>query len=377
MRLRPLLFACAAPIVDAMSEGEAPKRVRKKSTPQANDAAGIGEQPDGTSAVTEPADAPPAPPPAPAEPPRNPWQSETEEAAQRRSASIDDILRQRPGGGGPSRNLPKGWLGWVMLGTVSAWLLSTSIHVLAQGERGILTTLGRYEGTIGPGLNVTMPWPFQQVTRRDVGTEKTTLLPDKEAETLMLTRDGELIDVRLQLRWQVKDLRAFTYTFPDGEAAIRRLADAAIRGAVAETTFDDLRDGRNRAQLQQRVADRLQRVLDAWRAGVSVVGVEITDARPPARLADTFKKIGTANEEATKNRERAEAYARQVRLNAEADAAAFDRAYELYRIAPDVTRERIYYETMEKVLRNNPVVIGEGVATPPPAPAAKPQQGGR
>ncbi len=266
---------------------------------------------------------------------------------------------------------------WALLGSRSAWLMSTSIHVLAQGERGVLTTLGRYDGTLGPGLNITMPWPFQQVLRRDVGQEKTTPLPEKEAETLMLTSDGELIDVRLQVRWQVKDLRAFTYAFPDGEAAIRRLADSAIRAAIAETTFDDVRDGKRRAELQQRVTDRLQRVLDAWRAGVTIAGVEITDARPPAKLADTFKKIGAANEEAVKNRERALTYANQVRLDADAEAAAFDRAYQLYRIAPDVARAEIYYDTVEKMLRNNPVVIGSGNGVTPPAIDGKPQQGGR
>lgn len=358
-----------------MSESEGPQRGRKKNEPPVDEAAGANQEPGAAPSAPEHAG---SQPPAPSEPPRNPWLGDREEPVQRRSASIDDIFRQRPGGGpGPQRGLPRGWLGWALLGSLSAWLMSTSIHVLAQGERGVLTTLGRYDGTLGPGLNITMPWPFQQVLRRDVGQEKTTPLPEKEAETLMLTSDGELIDVRLQVRWQVKDLRAFTYAFPDGEAAIRRLADSAIRAAIAETTFDDVRDGKRRAELQQRVTDRLQRVLDAWHAGVTIAGVEITDARPPAKLADTFKKIGAANEEAVKNRERALTYASQVRLDADAEAAAFDRAYQLYRIAPDVARAEIYYDTVEKMLRNNPVVIGSGNGVTPPAIDGKPQQGGR
>lgn len=348
-----------------MSGTEGPKRGRKKGNPQ---------QPDVPSAPDAPREdvAPPLPPETPA-PPVNPWHPINEEAPQRRSASIEDIFR-RPGGGRTPRPGNKSLVGVALLGVVSAWLLSSSIHVLAQGERAIVTTFGRYAGTIGPGLNFTLPWPVQAVERREVGKEMVTLLPDKDAETLMLTRDGELIDLHLQVRWRVSGLRQFTYAFPDGEAALRRLADSTIRAAVAEMTFDDLRGGKRQAELQRRVTQRLQRLLDAMRAGITVAGVEVTSTNPPAKLADTFKKIGTANEDARKNHDRAVAYASQVKITAEAEAIAFDKAYELYQIAPDVTRTRIYYETMEKVLRNNQVVLGgtaSAVSLPPP-PGSKP-----
>lgn len=371
MRAWPLLIAPGNPITVRMSESESPKRGRKK-TPD-NPAETPAENPE--TGAASPAPEAETNPPSEPEAPRNPWLPQAEAgAAQRRSASMDDLLRSR-------RSLPRGpakpgsgaILGLATIGVLSAWLLSSSIHVLAQGERGVVTTFGRYSGTIGPGLNLTLPWPIQAVTRREVGKELVTLLPDKEAETLMLTRDGELIDVRLQVRWRVSDLRLFTYAFPDSEAALRRLSDSAIRAAVAEMTFDEIRSGKRQAELQQRVAQRMQRVLDGWKAGISISAVEVTSAKPPVKLADTFKKIDAANEEARKNHEVAVAYAGQLKYNAEAKARAFDKAYDLYRIAPDVTRSRIYYETMEKVLRNNPVVIGGTGAgvTPPPAPAQK------
>lgn len=367
MRAWPLLIAPGNPITVRMSESESPKRGRKK----------IADKPVESPETGEATPAPAPPPPAETEseprPARNPWLPPAEDAStQRRSASMEDLLRTRrplPGGGRRPGN--GAILGIALTGVLSAWLLSTSIHVLAQGERGVVTTFGRYAATIGPGLNLTLPWPIQAVTRREVGKELVTLLPDKEAETLMLTRDGELIDVRLQVRWRVSDLRLFTYAFPDSEAALRRLSDSAIRAAVAEMTFDEIRSGKRQAELQQRVAQRMQRVLDGWKAGISISAVEVTSAKPPVKLADTFKKIDAANEEARKNHEVAVAYAGQLKYNAEAKARAFDKAYDLYRIAPDVTRSRIYYETMEKVLRNNPVVIGGTGAgvTPPPAPA--------
>lgn len=300
----------------------------------------------------------------------NPWASGADEPSQRRSANIEDIFRSRGGGGGAGsvRNVPRpAWLGLAVLGVVSAWLLSTSVHVLAQGERAVVSTFGRYAGTIGPGLSFTLPWPVQQVIRRDVGKEVVSALPDKESETLMLTRDGEVIDVRLQVSWRVNDLRAFGNAFPDGEAALRRLADAAIRGAVAELGFDDILSGKRNADLQQRAQARLQRLLDAMKAGITVSAVEVTQARPPAKLAETFKTLETANSEAAKNRENANKWAMQIRYKARVEAQAFDRAYANYRLAPSVWRTRMYHETMDKVLNANTVVVG-GQSAPAAAP---------
>lgn len=349
-----------------MSETDGPKRGRKKGEGQQPEPASQGED---TPAANGPA--------------HNPWLAPQDDEPQRRSARMEDILRQRrTGPGSPlSPNTRTMWaLG--ITGVVSAWLIATSIHVLQPNERGIVTTLGRYEETIGSGFNLTMPWPIQSVTKREVGREQTLLMPDKESETLMLTRDGQMIDVRAMLRWRISDLKAFTFGTSDGEAALRRLADSALRAGVAELTFDELRSGKRQAELQQRVAGRLQRVLDGWKAGISVSGIEVTATNPPARLADTFKKIDKANEEARKNHETALARANWIRRSAQVESDAFDKAYELYKIAPGVTRERIYYETIERVLRNNQVVIGgtgAGVNLPPPPAdkAAAPAQGGQ
>ncbi len=323
----------------------------------------------------------PAPPPAEDAASRNPWLTPEAEPTPRRSASIEDIFRNRRGGGSPgSGNVPEGsttglrWLPWLIAGTFAAWLTSTSVHVLAQDERALVTTMGRYTDTIGPGLHISMPWPLQSVLRQQTGLEATTLLPEKEAETLMQTSDGELIDVSFQVRWRISDLKQFTFNLPDGEGAIRRLADAEMRAGVTELPFDALWSGKRQTDLQQRVLGRVQRVLDAWHAGVTVSAIEVLRAGPPGRLTETFQKIGTAKEEAGKNRERAEQWRVQVIKDANSEAADFEQAYATYKIAPAVTRRKMYYETMERVLRNNPVVVG-GTGMPaaaPPGPAAKP-----
>ncbi|MFM5949447.1 MAG: protease modulator HflK [Novosphingobium sp.] len=344
-----------------MSESESPKRGKKK---------GEGKAPETDASGEGPVEAGPAP----NEPAGNPWRSAGDDPAQRRSASIDDIFRSRR----PSSSRLPGVNGKAMwslaaAGVLSAWLATTSLHILSPGEQGLVTTFGRFEQAIGPGLNVTMPWPVQAVVTRKVAEENKLLLPEQESETLMLTRDGELIDLRSQVGWKVKDLKQFTFALPDGEKALRRLADSAIRAGVAELTFDELRGGKRQAELQQRIAGRLQRVLDAWNAGITIVSVEVTGTKPPAKLAEAYKKIDKANETARKNHEAAVTYASRIRTQADLEAASFDKAYELYKIDPRVTRERIYYDTVERVLRNNPVVIGGPVpaSAPPAIPAAK------
>lgn len=338
----------------------------------------------GNEAPASEAPAEPVAAPGEGEPVRNPWLTPDADVPPRRSASIDDIFRKGRGGGGSSGGglLPQGtamglrWLPWLALATVSAWLLSTSIHVLAQDERALVTTMGRYSDTIGPGLHLTLPWPVQTVLRRQTGSEGLTQVPEKESETLMPTADGELIDVRFQIRWRINDLRQFTFNLADGEAAIRRLADAEMRAGVAELSFDAVWSGRRQADLQQRVLGRVQKVLNAWHAGVTVSAVEVLKAGPPARLADTFQKIGEAKVAASKNHDEAERYQERIIRDATVKARDFDKALASYKIAPAVTRRQMYDDMMARVLRNNPVVVGgTGMpATMPPAPDAKPAE---
>lgn len=364
MRGQPLLFAGGVLIVVVMDEGDSPKRGRKREEGQAPETAEPGRD---TPKEGESAD--------------NPWLPASGESSQRRSARMEDILRQRRPAGSPIRlNGSSMWL-MAAVAVISAWLISTTVHNLRADERGLVTTFGRYSATIGPGLNLTLPWPIQTVVRSETGKDKALALPVDDSETLMLTRDGEVVDLRMQVRWRITDLRRFSSNLADPEAALGRLVDSAMRAAVAELTFDEVRDEKRQAELQQRVTGRVQRVLDGWQAGITVVAVEVKAAKPPAKLTEAFKEIDKASQEARQNHETALTYAAKIRHKANLDADEFDKAYELYRIAPAVTRERIYYETIEQVLRNNPVVIGNGAGVPlPAAPGGKPaspKQGGQ
>jgi membrane protease subunit HflK len=300
--------------------------------------------------------------------PKNPWLGQEEDPRPRRSASIEDILRQRPGGTG---RLKANWIILLLASLFAVWIAATSVHALERDEQALVLTLGRYSGTIGPGVNLTLPWPLQSVIRGKVGTDTLTVLPEKDGETLMPTRDGELIDISFRVRWRITDLKTFTFNLPEGEAAIRRLADAQVRAAVAELPFKATYDGDLRGQLQLRAAQRVQRVLDAWGAGVQVVSIELVRVAPPARLAETFQKIEKAREEARRNRENDEAWRQQELGNARREAAEFESVYAQYQVAPAITRSRIYYETMERILRANPVIVGGTMPQNAPPPTRK------
>lgn len=312
-------------------------------------------------------------------PSNNPWLPSDSDGEQRRSARIDDLLRQRRGsGGGGLPPLPGGdkarvILPWVLAGTALALALTTSLHVLEEGQSGSVSTLGRYSRSIGPGLNVTLPWPVETVSLHGGGSGGVDL-PGGEGENLLLTRDGELIDIAFKLRWQVSDPRRFSRAFVDPDATIRSLAAAEVRAGVAELTFDEISNGQRQSELQQRVGGRVQRAFDALGAGVKIDGIEITRARAPARLSETAKRIAGVRQESDRLRKQAEDWANETRASARAEASDFNKVYEQYRLAPEVIRKRMYYETMERVLRNNGHIVVGGDAAQARTP--KPSQSG-
>lgn len=333
---------------------------------------------DGTAEADPPAAAPgDSPPDESADKgtarPLNPWLPPAGTEPERRSAGIDDILRQRPRlrrseGGAPPRN----WLPLVLAGLVAGWVGGTSVHILAKGEQGLVSTFGRYDRTVGPGWALTLPWPAQTVTVRNTAKIEETPLPAAEGENLLLTRDLQLADVDAKLRWRIIDLRRFSYGSADTPALIARQAQAQVRAAVAEQDFEDLVSGRRRNELQQLVAARSQAALDTLQLGVRIEGLEVTRVTQPAKLSEAFRKVGEARTAARDLVAKAQAEAEATRRDAAAEAAEFESVYVQYKASPEITRKRRYYEAMERVLASNGKVVvggsGASVNVTPPAP---------
>lgn len=306
-------------------------------------------------------------------PPRNPWLPQADEPGeQRRSARIDDILRQRIGGGDGSGGFPglpasgraRLVLPMIIAGSALALVLTTAIHVIDQGQSGIVTSFARYNRTLGPGTHMTLPWPIETVALHGGAKAGAIAWPAGESE-LLLTRDGQLIDLAFELRWKIKDARAFSGAFVDPEASLQRLALAEVRAGVAEVPFEELWNGARQDEVQQRVVGRIQQRLDALRSGIALDGLQITRANPPGKVQDAFKKFGEARAESDKLRRDTDDWAGRHIRGTQAEAAAFNRVYEQYRLAPEVVRSRMYYDTVERVLRNNDqkIVIGGGTGT--------------
>lgn len=354
-----------------------------------NGGEGGPDEPSGESDGEEPPASEPAPgkdTPGKDKPvPQNPWRPSDGETPPRRSASIEDIFRQRgsrrPGGGGGGGGFPgfplfaggRSWAPRIAAVVALLWIASTSTHQLGQNEQGVVTTLGKYAYTVGPGVSLTLPWPLQSVSRRDVTTIIRTKVPDSEAEKLVLTSDKNLVDLSYQVRWKIRNLKQYTFELPDPDDTVEQVAEAAMRASVAEMPLNDVWGGAGRGELQDNVRRRMQAILDAYRSGVQVLGVEIKKADPPAKVADAFQKVNIAQQDAQRDMAVAQAWAQQKIAQAQGDAAAFDKVYAQYKLAPEVTRRRLYYETMERVLSNNDKVVVEsnGVTSYLPLPEVK------
>lgn len=334
--------------------------------------------------------------------PRNPWlpggggsgssggggNGDGPGGGKRRSASIEDIFRNRGpegprrrggGPGGPNFRMPqrpggKSWGPVIAVVVIAAFLLLSSVHLVEPREQGVVKTLGSYSRTLDPGLHFTLPYPIETVDTEDVqGVRAVDIPASNQRAKLILTGDQNLVDLSYTVRWNIKDLANFNFELADPIETVNEVAEAAMRASVAEKTLDETFTGQGRAEIQQRVRLRMQETLDAYGAGIDVVGVEIAKADPPAEVVDAFRDVSVAEQNADAARNEARGYAQQTLSRAEGEAGAFDKVYEQYRLAPEVTRQRLYYETMERVLAqtDKTVLEAEGVTPYLPLPELK------
>jgi membrane protease subunit HflK len=293
---------------------------------------------------------------------------------------LDEIFRRgrmRFGGsGGGFRGRPSGSLIlWGLVALVCIYLVVTSFHVVSPGERGVVTRFGRYSYTLGPGVGMTLPAPVDRVKKVDVESIRSADLGSQSSEDLMLTGDQNLLDIAYSVRWNVKTPELFLFQLSEPEETIRQVAESAMRSVISQVTLQDAM-GDKRSEIETQVADRMQRILDGYRSGIEVQGVAIQQADPPNEVNDAFKEVTAAQQDAKSYINQANAYALQLTAKAQGEAAAFDKVYEQYKLAPDVTRRRMYYETMEQVLSkvDKTVVEAPGVTPYLPLPEVKKQQ---
>jgi membrane protease subunit HflK len=278
------------------------------------------------------------------------------------------------GGGGFPRRPDGSLIFWAVVGFVAIWLVVTSMHSIAPSERGVVTRFGRYSYTLGPGVGLTLPAPIDTVRKVDVESIRSVDLGSASSEDLMLTGDQNLIDIAYSVRWNIKNPELYLFELSQPDETIRQVAESAMRAVIAQVTLQDAM-GDKRAEIEAQVADRMQHILDGYRSGVEVQGVAIQQADPPAEVNDAFKEVTAAQQDAKSYVNQANAYALQLTAKAQGEAAAFDKVYEQYKLAPEVTRRRMYYETMEQVLSKVDKTIVETPGVTPYLPLPQLQKG--
>ena len=240
---------------------------------EASDPHGSDDKPAGPVGEAQPEN------PTPPRGPRNPWLPPSD-TPPRRTPSIDEIFRsreqrktRRPGGGPSLPKLPqrpdgKSWFPLIVGAVVLVWLAVATFHSIGPKEQGIVTTFGKYTRTLQPGASWTLPWPFQSVTTTDVTSIKRDAIPEGEGERLMLTSDQNLVDISYLVRWNIKNLKLYSFELADPDETVRDVAEAAMRAAIAQVPLSVAMGGAGRAEVEENVRARMQAVLDAYRSGV-------------------------------------------------------------------------------------------------------------
>jgi membrane protease subunit HflK len=315
--------------------------------------------------------------------PRNPWS--VPPAGRPRSAgpsALDEFLRRARGGGNGSGgggrphipgtpNARSLWFIGIGL-IVLVWVGFTSFHAIAPQQRGVVTYFGRYTGTLDPGYRFTLPAPFADVTKIDVQNFRTENFPEGggEAENLMLTGDRNIMNLSFSVRWNIASPDDYVFQIKDPPGTVRATAESSMREVVANMTLDQA-IGSGRPRIEAQVQERMQRILDEYKSGIRIQGVAVNKAVAPQAVSEAFKKVTAAQQNAVAARTAAQGYARQLIAQAEGEAAQFDQQYSQYKLAPEVTRRRMYYETMEGVLAKTDKTIVEAPGVMPYLPLSQ------
>lgn len=326
------------------------------------------------------------------------------------AASRERLRRAFPRGGGGRGGGGRGGLplsgpvlGLAAAGVVALWGFS-GFYQVAPSELAVVTTFGDYQSVSGPGLHWHIPAPVQRVRKQPVLDIRDMIIPLAQtrpgqlSEGLMLTGDKNIVDVAITAQWRIKSglipegdgdlpgVAQFTFNIDDPDALVRMTGEAALREVVGRNTLDFVQtDGRTEVASQTK--ELMQNALDAYQSGVQVDLVNLTLAEPPTEeVNEAFRDVQAAEQnqatviqqarqytnqvvpeargQAQRILEEAGAYASERTADARGQAARFNEIYAEYSQAPEVTRQRMYLETVERVLGDmDKIIIEEGAGS--------------
>ncbi|KAA5603198.1 FtsH protease activity modulator HflK [Blastochloris sulfoviridis] len=326
--------------------------------------------------------------------PRGPWGSGPQPSGST-PPDLEDLIRKGqdrlrsvlpPGGSLGGRGLALGGLALVLL-----WL-ATGFYRVEPDEQGVVLRFGKYVYSTDAGLNYHWPWPIETaltpkvttVNRIDIGmrqfddARRNTITRDVPEESLMLTGDENIVDIDFTVFWQIAKAGDFLFNIQNQEGTIKAVAESAMREVVGRRDIQPILTGARQA-IEAGVQELMQKTLDDYGAGVMIRQVQMQKVDPPSQVIDAFRDVQAARADAERLQNEAQSYANRVVPEARGDAARviqsaegyrertvaeargaasrFTQIFDEYRKAPEVTRQRIYLETMERVFGGMDKVI--------------------
>jgi len=304
------------------------------------------------------------------------------------SEFVDRLLESEPKRPGDSRRPPLAWirggLGWLVIVLIVGIWLATGIYQLGPAEVGLVKRFGRHVATTDPGLHYHWPAPIgsvvivniQGIRNEEIGFRTVSPPPNPryqtvESEALMLTGDRNIIDVSMAVQYTVKNPELFAFNLIVPGEIVKQAAEAVLRERVATRTLDQALTGQ-RDTIGTETLSALQTVLDEYNTGIRINNVQLQDVRPPKEVTAAFDDVNSARQdkerlineadkyaqdivprargEAQEIGNQAEAYKQERIKRAEGDVTRFLEVLAKYELGEDVTRTRMYIETMEMVL---------------------------
>jgi len=284
----------------------------------------------------------------------------------------DGANRGGSGGGDGGPGIGKGTIGLAVLGAAALWVFA-SVYTVKPEEQSVELFLGKYYQTGNPGLNFA-PWPLVSAEVINVTSERTEEIGRRQGarnDGLMLTTDANIVDIDFQVVWNISDPSKLLFNIRDPQQTVQAVSESVMREIIAASNLAPILN-RDRGIIADTAMENIQATLDEYDSGIRIVRVNLDKADPPREVIDSFREVQAAEQErdrlqrqadayanrvlaeargeAAQNLEQSEGYRARVVNEAAGDASRFTSVLTEYAKAPEVTRKRLYLETMERVL---------------------------
>jgi len=313
---------------------------------------------------------------------KDPWKSNGQQPPDLEEifGNVSKRLQSIFGGGGGSSSSSEGSgsgsagaFSMILL-LIVVWVGWDAVHIIDEAEKGVVLRFGKYARTLDPGFNMTLPRPFETLTKVNVSNVRVV-----EDRGHMLTEDENLVEFIYKVQYRINNAQHFLFEVRDPELTLRQAAESALRESVGTNSLDAILEGNARTKVRIETQRVLQETLDFYQSGLQVTEFNLVDVNVPMQVREAYSDVIRAREDRERFTEEARVHANSVipeargtaaRIEQEAagykastvalsegEASRFTQVLAEYQLAPEVTRNRLYLETMESVYARNKKVF--------------------